>query len=293
MRKLTVETVAPVLLTRWLAELFPSISKGTIASAFRNKDIRVNGKRVGEDTSLNTGDEVTLYIPDDKLIGLPLDVACVSRGIVVAVKPAGVLSKAEGEADMEARVTKWLENRGEPGRAMACHRLDSGTGGLLIFARDDLSRDAVREMMEEGAIRKYYRCIVRGVPSPEHALLTAYLRKDAAKAIVSVYDRPVAGGRTAVTEYTLLRSDGRRSMLEVRLHTGRTHQIRAHLAYIGHPVLGDDKYGERTFNREYKARRQKLWAYRLEFAFAPEHCPALKELAGQVFCSEPPFDGEM
>jgi 23S rRNA pseudouridine955/2504/2580 synthase len=121
------------------------------------------------------------------------------------------------------------------------------------------------------------------------------MRKDAEKAQVSVFDKPARGAHTAITEYSVLESDadGERSLLEVKLHTGRTHQIRAHMAHIGHPVLGDDKYGDRKFNRQYKARRQKLWACALEFGFAPEECPALSELAGMKLTSDAPFAGEL
>lgn len=293
MRKIAVETTVPIRLSKWLAGAFPSMSKGTVTTALRKKDVRVNGRRIREDVELSCGDEVTLYISDEKLLGVPLEVIWLSESLIVPVKPAGVLTKADGEADMEARASKWLESRGEPPLALACHRLDSGTGGLLMLARSLEAEATVRDLMERGKIRKTYHCIVRGTPEPSRATLTAYMKKDIEKGYVSVFDKPVPGAKTAITEYVVLQTDGACSLLEIILHTGRTHQIRAHMAHIGHPVLGDDKYGDRAFNREYKARRQKLWACRLEFQFSPGECPLLGDLAGRVLESTAPFDLEL
>jgi len=293
MRKITIEDNGPVRLSAWLKAKFPLLPGWAFKAALKNKDIRINGKRTGEDIEFHSGDEVVLYINDAKLDGPPLEVAWVSANIVVAVKQPGISSKAEDETDMENLVGDWLEKRGEPREAHACHRLDNRTGGLMIFARSASSEAAMRKLMEEGRIVKKYTCIVKGAPDPAHAVLTAYMKKDAAKAHVAIYDRPAPGARTAVTEYTALHTDGVRSLLEVRLHTGRTHQIRAQMAYIGHPVLGDDKYGDREFNRVFKARRQKLWASGLEFDFTQEEYPELSELAGKKMHSSPPFLKEM
>lgn len=293
MQKIVVETDKPISLARWLAWSYPALPRNVMQAVLQGKDIKVNGNRISGDVDLNHGDEVTLYIPDEKLNGPSIDVLYHSDAVVIAVKPAGVLSKADGEADMEARVSGWLQSKGEPPEARACHRLDSGTGGLMIFARNAEAESAVRSMMEQGRIRKTYRCVVRGKPNPSHAVLTAWLSKDAERAFVQVHHKPAPGRRTAVTEYTVISSDGERSLLEVTLHTGRTHQIRAHLADLGHPILGDDKYGDRAFNREHKARKQLLWACRLAFLFTPEECLPLAGLAGQVLETAAPFANDL
>jgi 23S rRNA pseudouridine955/2504/2580 synthase len=290
MRKLTVESNHPLLFSAWMKAVFPVLSKQAVKASLGEKSIKINGKRTGDDVTLFPGDEVTLFIDDAKLDGPPIEVVFLSGNIVAAVKPVGMLSKAEGEADMEGRVSQWLVGQGEQSFAMACHRLDSQTGGIMLFARNAETEIAVRTLMEEGKITKTYHCIVQGTPNPDHAVLTAWLRKDAARAFVSVLDRPAPGARTAITEYSVLKTDGSRSLLEVRLHTGRTHQIRAHLASVGHPILGDDKYGNREFNRQFKARRQKLWACRLDFTFSAEKYPLLQELENKTLSSMAPFD---
>jgi 23S rRNA pseudouridine955/2504/2580 synthase len=293
MRKITVQCEGPIAIKDWLRANYPMLTKTAVNAAFRDKNVKLNGKRASGEETIRGGDEVTLYIDGAKLDGPPLEVVWHSENIVVAVKQPGVSAKAEGEADMERLVGAWLEDQGETKLAIACHRLDNRTGGLLMLARSATAEAAVRAMMEAGKIAKTYNCIAKGVPEPRHAVLTAYLRKDAKKALVTVFDRPMPGARTAVTEYTVLKAVEDRSLLQVRLHTGRTHQIRAHLAHIGHPVLGDDKYGDREFNRQCKARRQKLWASRLDFEFKPMECPPLSDLAGKSLLSQAPFINEL
>jgi 23S rRNA pseudouridine955/2504/2580 synthase len=293
MRKCTVEGGAPIRLKAWLSSSFPAMSKHVLASLLREKDIRINGKRMGEDTTLHPGDEVVLYVDDERLDGPPLKIAWLSENLVIAVKPPGISSKAEGEADMEELVGKYLQQRGERPFVVACHRLDNQTGGLMMLARDEATVSIVRCLMEAGKIRKTYHCIVKGTPNPVHNVLKAWLKKDEARSYVTVFDKPAPGARTAVTEYTVLQAEGLRSLLEVTLHTGRTHQIRVHLAHIGHPILGDDKYGDREFNKAFKARRQKLWASRLEFDFEATECPGLAGLAGKTITSDVPFINEI
>lgn len=242
---------------------------------------------------LLAGDEVTVFADERQLFGPPLEVVYCSEHVVVAVKPSGILSSDGQHEDMESKVGRWLEAKGEPHFVLACHRLDSGTGGLMMLARSQEAKAAVRALMDAGKIHKTYNCIVKSQPKPEHAILKAWIKKDAVKAQVTVFDRSAPGLLTAVTEYRVIKSDGLRSLLEVKLHTGRTHQIRAHMAHINHPVLGDDKYGEREFNRQYKARNQKLWACRLEFDFIAEECPLLSDLAGKMLTCEAPFLGDI
>ncbi len=286
MRSLLVQSSEPIRLRAWLAREFPDAAPSAVARALRQRDIRVNGSRVGQDMLLQPGDAVAVYI-DDRLL-LPLvETVWMDGNLIVAVKPQGVISVGEG--GMAERVSRWLAGRGEDATAMACHRLDSATGGLLMLARNPVAEAAVRAQMEAGSIQKTYHCVVRGAPQPPQATATAWLLKDEDRAQVSVHDRPLPGGRTAVTEYRTLAVDGGCTLLAVTLHTGRTHQIRAHLAHLGHPLLGDDKYGDRAFNRAQRARRLMLWASALRFGFSAQDCPMLGALAGQTLGCRPPF----
>ena len=140
----------------------------------------------------------------------------------------------------------------------------------------------LNEAIRERQLHKFYLCVVDGIPQPSSATLTAYLRRDANKSTVQVLDRPGPDARTIVTRYRVIRHSRRNSLLEVELLTGRTHQIRAHMAHIGHPLLGDGKYGVGRINREYSLRQQLLYAYRLRFDFQGA-AHLLSYLDGQEF----------
>ena len=154
--------------------------------------------------------------------------------------------------------------------AQPCHRLDAGTGGVVLFALDDECLQWMNETFKEGSLIKEYEVIVGNPPSQQHAILEDYLLKDALHKHVTIYHGPHAGAVPIKTEYTLLQSTGELAKLQVILHTGRTHQIRAHLADYGHPVLGDDRYGSRALNQHFRMRIPCLWAQRILFPTIPQ-----------------------
>ncbi len=171
-----------------------------------------------------------------------------------------------------------------------CHRLDRNTGGLVIIAKNQESHDIILDKIESHEIRKYYQCLVQGKMERNEAQLRAYLWKDASKSRVFINERKTPGAAEIVTGYKVLGYNKARdiSRLEVELVTGRTHQIRAHLAFIGHPVLGDGKYGTNAVNREFGLKRQALWACRLKFAFT-SNAGILNYLKGREFQVKPDF----
>ncbi len=200
--------------------------------------------------------------------------------LVIAEKQPGI--ETQGETSVESITGEIL---GE--KVFACHRLDAMTGGLIILAKTESAREAVEAALKEGLVRKTYRCIVKGVPEQKEARKTAYLVKDAASARVAVYANPAPGAKRIETGYRVLSSENGLSLLEVYLYTGRTHQIRAHMAFLGYPVLGDDKYGDRALNKANGSTHQALWAAALEFSdtLAGE----LAKVSGKQFASEPGF----
>lgn len=203
--------------------------------------------------------------------GPALQAAAAGFGLVYADANILALDKPVGLATAEADGGQdTLESRLKAvyGQAWPLHRLDVNTTGLVLFARTEAARDELLVAFENRHIHKTYHCVVKGTPSPKEALCRAYLLKDAQKARVTIFDSPVAGAKEIETAYRVLSSRGGESLLAVELHTGRTHQIRAHLAHLGHPLLGDDKYGDRDWNRARKVTLPRLCAVELTFSLA-------------------------
>ncbi len=140
----------------------------------------------------------------------------------------------------------------------------------------------MNQKIRDNELKKYYLCAVKGCPKPRHATLTAYHHKDERTKTVRIADKEREGYKKIITEYTVIEPSPILSVCEVLLHTGRTHQIRAHMAHIGHPLLGDEKYGDKKCNARYHMKRQALYSYKLQFCFiTPAGC--LEKLNGQTF----------
>lgn len=218
---------------------------------------------------------------DAQVTGLAVRDVCdavyADENILVAAKRAGVeVTIADGgENSLEALLAPHF------GKLYPVHRLDANTEGLLLFARNASAEAELLEAVRSQRVEKYYQCLVRGVPHKRQDVLEAYSRKDAQAGKLFVYDDPVPGALPIKTGYRVLGEEDGNSLLEVRLYTGRTHQIRAHLAHIGHPVLGDDKYGDREANKAAHMRRQALLAARLTLHFEADS--PLAYLDGKTF----------
>ncbi|MDD3213454.1 MAG: RluA family pseudouridine synthase [Eubacteriales bacterium] len=225
--------------------------------------------RVRRDTQAVAGAEIKIYLSDECSVRSP-EIIYEDRNLMVVDKPAGISCEADDIGGMTIGEWVYQTNRDRlEAEPTPCHRLDNPTDGLLILAKNPETQLAMQNAFRERRVHKNYICLVRGTPSPRHAVLDAYLVKDEKNATVYVADKPGKNTLSIRTEYRVLEA-GPVSRLEITLHTGRTHQIRAQLAHIGHPVLGDDKYGDRAFNREYHAKRLMLTAVELRFDLTGE-----------------------
>lgn len=230
-------------------------------------------------TSLPSGGAWTDFSEELRCLAAGVKPFFIDRDIVCAYKPAGMSVVAEDGGD--ALETRLLSAFGE---IYPVHRLDVATGGLVLLARNPAAREALDEAIRMRTIRKFYRCTVYGAPERESAELRAYLIKDEKASRVTVTDSPLPGAKEIITRYRTLERRGDTTRLEIELVTGRTHQIRAHMAHIGLPLVGDDRYGDRELDRKAGARSLSLEAVRLELGF-PEGS-ALMRLQGKIFSLE-------
>lgn len=248
----------------FLFDNFNGLTNNTLYKALRKKDIRINNIRISENQTIYEGDEIKVYIVDELLYkNENIEIVYEDENVVVFNKPVEI--EVTGENSLEQYAKNKFQNKFiEP-----CHRLDRNTSGLVLFAKNKESLEILLEAFKGQNIEKHYRCVVIGIPEPKEKTLEGYLFKDTKKSLVYISDVPKKGYRKIITEYKVIKKNKNENLalLDVELHTGRTHQIRAHLAHIGHPILGDGKYGINEINKKLKIKNQILISYSLEFKF--------------------------
>jgi len=291
-------------LDRFVGKAVPLLPESLLQKYIRLKRIKVNGKGSKRDYHLNEGDVLQLYINDEFFekpkeensylkVGTPkLNVIYEDENILLADKKPGVLCHSAGVWDYNtliANIQAYLAQKGEwkPKEENSfapalCNRIDRNTGGIVIAAKNAESLRILNEKIKDREIEKYYLCAVQGRPKPSSGRLENYIFKDATKNQVFIKKNPEKGAKTAITEYKVLASKGPLSLVECRLLTGRTHQIRAQMSHAGWPLLGDGKYGTEKFNKNYDEKGQALYSYKLEFAF-PTDAGILNYLRGKTF----------
>lgn len=286
-------------LDRFLSKTFDRLPKSLMFKEIRKKNIKINRKRCSAEQILGEGDILVLYLNDDVLhvkekhydflkASTDLDIIYEDENLILLNKKVGILCHPDGKDyidNLVARLKRYLYEKGEwspedssftPSLA---NRIDRNTGGIVIGAKNAQALKAVNESIKSREIEKYYLTVVHGEMPKKSETLTAYLTKNEKKNTVTVTDNQVQGSKKIITGYTVLDYYNDASLLEIRLLTGRTHQIRAHLAHIGHPLYGDGKYGID------KGRyRQALYSYKLKFSFENENI--LSYLDGRVFQAE-------
>ena len=288
---------------KFLQKTFRQFPVSMMYKYIRQKDIKINGKRCTISTRLCEGDQVALYVKDEFLTreapvydflhaSTQLDILYEDDNLMLLNKKAGVLvhpDKHEYADTLLFRIQRYLYEKGEYDPAQEnsftpalVNRIDRNTSGIVIAAKTAAALRILNQKLKDREIQKYYLCIVHGTPQPPHAVLKGYLQKDEARNQVTVLTHPVPGGRTILTEYKVLEQKNGLSLLEVHLLTGRTHQIRAHLASIGHPLLGDGKYGTNALNKGTGFHKQALCSYKLVFAFTTP-AEELEYLSGRAF----------
>ena len=303
------ENEAGQRLDKLLAKFLKEAPKSFLYKMLRKKNITLNGKKATGQEKLVKGDSVKLFLADETIekfagkaakVNYPtttLDIIYEDSHILLMNKPVGMLSQKAKDTDVSAveYVIGYLLSTGslkeddlKTFRPSVCNRLDRNTSGLLAAGKSLTGLQGLSQLFKERDLKKYYLCLVKGrVTKAEH--IEGYLHKDEKTNRVHILDYEVSGSSRIETEYKPLKSNGNMSLLEVHLITGKTHQIRSHLSSVGHPILGDYKYGDQKLNdgfkKKYHISSQLLHAYRLEF---PQIEGALSYLSGKVFYADVP-----
>jgi len=305
MRELTVgKNDAGMRLDRFISKSVPGLPAGLMQKFIRCKNIKHNGARAQRDARVREGDVLSLYIADaffespgedDRFYAAftpHLDILYEDENLLLLNKRPGLVVHADETEKVNTlihHVQAYLYQKGEwdPRKENSftpalCNRIDRNTGGIVLAAKNAETLRVLNEKIRDREIGKHYLCITVGRPRPAEGTIRCFLLKDEKNNTVSVYHRPVSGGKTAVTHYKTLQSRGELSLVEVSLETGRTHQIRASFADMGCPLLGDGKYGRGEVNRRCGQTRQALWAYRISFDL-PTDAGCLNYLRGRSF----------
>ncbi|MBR5191859.1 MAG: RluA family pseudouridine synthase [Clostridia bacterium] len=258
-------------LSRAVLENVKEISYSVIMKLLRKKDIKVNDKRVTEDIILLANDKVQVYYVAEKISHFTTIYQ--DQNVVVIDKKSGYTSEEI-----------FNEIKGVFSTAFFIHRLDRNTSGLMVFALNEQAEKELLLAFKKHSLEKIYLAEVKGKMLKKQAVLQAYLLKHSQDSRVEIFNNKVNNSVKIITEYSVIEEKENTSVLQVKLHTGKTHQIRAHLAHIGNPIVGDGKYGDSTFNKLRKEKYQKLKAVKLTLKFSEESL--LNYLNNKVFESK-------
>ena len=290
-------------LDKFLSKSFKNLPQSLVYKCIRKKDIKLNGKRCSADTRLNVGDTLALYVKDEffenstteyDFLKAPvkLDIVYEDENILLINKQPGLIVHPDKNYHFDSlisRVQHYLFEHGEYNpedshsfSPSLVNRIDRNTGGIVIAAKNAEALRILNSKMRDREIKKFYLCIVHGVLTTKRGILTAYLEKNEAQNRVYIYSYHKEKTKIIKTKYKVVDEKEKFSLIEVELLTGRTHQIRAHMASIGHPLVGDGKYGTNAKNKSTGYKWQALYSYKISFDFK-KPAGILEYLKGQTF----------
>lgn len=290
-------------LDKFISKAVPALPKSLMYKYIRTKRIKVNSKKSDISAKLAEGDTVDMYINDEFFAPVDekydflsasknIDIVYEDENILLLDKKVGLLShpdETEYNDTLITRVKRYLYEKGEYNpkdeqsfAPALVNRIDRNTGGIVIAAKNAESLRILNQKLKDRELEKYYLCVIHGTLKKKSGLLKGWLIKDEKKNKVRVFDREENGAKEIKTKYSVISEKDGLSLVEVELLTGRTHQIRAHFSSIGHPLLGDGKYGTNALNKALGYKKQFLYSYRLKFMFTSD-AGILEYLNGKSF----------
>ena len=290
-------------LDKFISKAVPNLPQALMYKYIRLKRIKVNSKRGEISLRLKEGDIVDMYINDEFFApakdnydflraSSKIDIVYEDENILLLDKKVGLLShpdETEYNDTLITRVKRYLYEKGEYNPAdensftpSLVNRIDRNTGGIVIAAKNAETLRILNKKLKDRELEKFYLCVVHGCPKKKSAIMQGWLKKDEKKNKVEVFTKEIPGSKEIRTKYDVLAENGGLSLIEVELLTGRTHQIRAHFASIGHPLLGDGKYGTNALNKPLGYKKQFLYSYKLKFCFTTDS-GHLEYLNGKCF----------
>jgi len=297
-------------LDKFLTKYVKSMPKSLLYKGIRKKRIKINGKRAEINYMLKPGDKIELYINDEFFeekntdsafmdLEPMLTVVYEDENIILMDKRPGILVHEDEDEKvntllnhMKAHLYRKGEYNPEKENSFVpalCNRIDRNTGGIVIGAKNAEALRILNDKIKNREIKKFYLCLVQGKLKKKSDILKGFLVKNTDQNRVYIHEAPQKDGKTILTKYKVIKENKLTSLVEVELLTGRTHQIRAHFASIGHPLAGDGKYGTNEFNKQVGMKHQALYSYKLKFEFSDEN--ALSYLNGKTFeVDDVPFD---
>lgn len=247
-------------LSEWFYSTYPNCSKNWLYKMLRQKDIKVNNVKVKTDCSLYEGDVVELYCDENILQGNNTKIKIVYEDDYILCAFKGRNLEVEGDRSLTSLL---INQKGI--NLFPVHRIDRNTIGLVLFAKNKSVLNILIKATKNGEIKKYYLAWVYGDVEPKEKQCKAYIKVDKEQALSTISLTPKADFEPIVTNYKVVKTDGEKTLLYCSIHNGKTHQIRAHLAFLGYPLLGDKKYSTKQINEQFKYNYQQLFACQIEF----------------------------